>query len=164
MTLKLSPFQSTAHALAITLRAAKENEEREISIPFGTYHVYADEAAAPVLCVSNHGFNGFKSTALAIENMRDLTIDGNGSTFILHGCMDFAIIKDSANITIRNLNVCCADSCNFQGKVTASENGCVTVELEENYCKLRSPFYHKSMDKGTSFLFDMFLMTIIKEH
>lgn len=132
MTLLPSPFGSVAHSLALTLRAAKESGAGRIDLPKDVYHVYADEAAAPVLCVSNHGFNGFKSTALAIEEMENLTVDGNGSTFILHGAMDFAIVSKSKNITIKNLTVTCADTCNFQGKVIEAAGGCVTVELEEH--------------------------------
>ena len=132
MELINSPFGSVAHSLALTVRAAKENGEHEIFIPGGTYHVYSDESSAPVVCVSNHGYNGFKYAALAIEDAHDLTVDGGGSTFILHGMMDFAIISRSQNITIRNLTVRCADSCNFQGKVTGTDDGCVTIELEEH--------------------------------
>lgn len=132
MELLKSPFGSIAHSLALTVRAAKENGAREIFIPNGTYHVYADECSAPVVCVSNHGYNGFKYAAIAIEDAHDLTIDGGNSTFILHGMMDFAIISRSKNITLRNLLVRCADSCNFQGKVTCLDEGCVTVELEEH--------------------------------
>lgn len=130
MTFIRSPFDSAAHSLTRTLQAAKENKESRIDLPKDTYHIYADEAATQVICVSNHGFNGFKSAALSIEGMEDLTVDGNGSTFILHGAMDFAIVSKSKNITIRNLTVTCAESCNFQGKVTEASNGCVTVELE----------------------------------
>ncbi|MBQ8814913.1 MAG: right-handed parallel beta-helix repeat-containing protein [Lachnospiraceae bacterium] len=101
-------------------------------IPQGIYHIYADECAAPVVCVTNHGHNGFKSTAMAIEEMSNLTIDGCGSRFVLHGAMDFAIIRGSKNITVRNLTVTCADTCNFQGKVTGAENGNVTIALEEH--------------------------------
>ncbi|MBO5269564.1 MAG: right-handed parallel beta-helix repeat-containing protein [Clostridia bacterium] len=132
MQLLTSPFDSVAHALAITLRAAKERNEHEISIPYGIYHVYQPEAAAPVLCVANHGHNGYKSAALAIEDMEDLTVNGNGSTFILHGQMDFAVVNRSKNITIRDLTVTCADTCNFEGRVTAIENDTVTITLSEH--------------------------------
>lgn len=132
MILKTSPFGSVAHALAMTLCEAKKTGAREIIIPRDTYHIYANEASAPVLCVANHGHNGYKSAALAIEDMEDLTVDGGGSTFILHGCMDFAIVSRSKNITIKNLTVRCADTCNFQGKVVSSENGDVVIKLEEH--------------------------------
>ena len=127
-----SDFDSIGHSFVRTLRAAKENGEREIVIPHGIYHVYADEAAAPVVCVTNHGHNGFKSAALAIEEMESLTIEGNGSQFILHGEMDFAIIRRSRNITVRNLTITCADTCNFQGKVIRAGRDVVTIELEEH--------------------------------
>ena len=130
MTLIQSPIGSAGHSLALTLREAKLKGHRHISIPKDTYHVYSDEAAVAVACVSNHGHNGYKSAAMVIEDFDGLTVDGNGSKFILHGCMDFAIIKNSKSVTIKNLTVTCADSCNFQGKVTRSDGNCVTVELQ----------------------------------
>ena len=132
MTLLKCPFDSVGHALAMTVRAAKENGEKEIHIPKNTYHVYAKEAATPAICISNHGHNGFKSTALAIENMSDLTVDCEGSEFILHGAMDFAIINRSKNVTVKNLTVRCADSCNFQGKVIEATDEYVKIQLEEH--------------------------------
>lgn len=132
MTLINSPFDSYAHSLALSLRHAKEHGERELSIPHGTYHVYANEASSPVICVSNHGHNGFKSAALAIEDMHGLSIDCNGSEFVLHGAMDFAIISRSKDITIKNLTVRCADTCNFQGKVSDVTEEYVEIMLEEH--------------------------------
>ena len=132
MTLLDSAFDSIGHAFVRTIRAAKQNGEHEIVIPQGTYHVYADEVAAPVVCVTNHGYNGFKSTALAIEEMDDLVIEGRGSRFVLHGEMDFAVIRRSRNITVRNLTITCADSCNFQGKVIGVEGNTVTIALAEH--------------------------------
>ena len=130
MTFVQSPFASVAHSLTCTLREAKKNHASRIDLPKDTYHIYADEAATQVVCVSNHGFNGYKSAALSLEGMADLTIDGNGSTFVLHGAMDFAIVSNCKNITIRNLTVTCADSCNFQGIVTEAADGCVAIALE----------------------------------
>ena len=131
MTLIQSPVCSVGHSLSLTLREAKLKGIRSISIPKDTYHVYSDEAAVAVTCVSNHGYNGFKSAAMVIEDFDGLTVEGNGSRFILHGCMDFAIIKNSSSVTIKDLSVTCADTCNFQGRVTASEGNCVTVELQD---------------------------------
>lgn len=133
MELLTSPFASTAHALAMTIRAAVKAGDHTVTIPNGTYHIYAEESPAPVLCVANHGHNGYKYTAIAIEDIDGLTIDCGGSSFILHGCMDFAIISRSKNITIRNATVTCADSCNFQGKVVDIDaDNTVTVALEEH--------------------------------
>lgn len=130
MELITSPFGSVGHSLRKTVDEARRTGDKHINIPFGEYHVYKETASQTVLCVSNHGHNGYKSAALVIENFDGLTVDGNGSTFILHGCMDFAIVNKSKNITIKNLTVKCADTCNFQGKVVESSNECVKIELE----------------------------------
>ncbi len=132
MELIISPFASVAHSLALTLKEAKKKGEKYIVIPKGEYHVDACEAMSPAVFVSNHGHNGFKPTAIFTEEFDGLTFDGNGSTFVLHGCMDFAIIKNSKNIEIKNLTVKCADSCNFQGKVLESSNEKVVIALEKH--------------------------------
>ena len=132
MKLITSPFGSFGHALAATVRDARERGEHLIEIPNGTYDIDWRDVPTATVCVANHGHNGYKSAALVIEDMQDLTVDGGGSTFILHGCMDFAIVSRSRNITIKNLTVRCADTCNFQGRVIASEGGEVTIKLEEH--------------------------------
>ncbi len=136
MKLLASPFGSVGHALRATLKAARETGDNYIEIPFGEYHVYKEEASHTVLCVSNHGHNGYKSAALVIEDFDGLTVDGNGSTFILHGCMDFAIVNRSKNISIKNVTVKCIDICNFQGKVVESSPEMVKVDLGETHPKL----------------------------
>ena len=132
MNLIPSPFGAVGQSIARTLRYAKENGISEITLDKNTYHVYANESASPVVCVANHGYNGFKAAAFAIEDMENLTIDCGGSTFLLHGQMDFAIISRSKNITLRNAEIICLDTCNFQGKVIESSNECVKMALEKH--------------------------------
>ncbi len=132
MQLLNSPFGSTAHALSMTLKEAKRRGDKEIIIPKGEYSVHVDEAESCVACVSNHGHNGYKAAALCIEDFDGLTVDCSGSSFLLKGCMDFAIIKNSRNVTLKNLTVTCRDSCNFQGRVLESSTDKVVIELEDH--------------------------------
>lgn len=130
MLLLQSELNSTAHSLALTLNKAKETGDKTVVMPKGVYHVYADEATSPVVRVANHGYNGFKPTALFINEFDGFTFDGNDSKFVLHGTLDFAIIKNSRNVTLKNFSLTYADSCNFQGKVVFSENGTVKLKIE----------------------------------
>jgi hypothetical protein len=132
MNLLTSPFGSVGQSIAMTLRYAKEHGVNEISLEKNTYHVYANESGHPVVCVANHGYNGFKAAAFAIEDTENLTVDCGGSTFLLHGQMDFAIISRSKNITLKNAEIICLDTCNFQGKVIESSNECVKIALEKH--------------------------------
>ena len=132
MNLIQSPFGAMGQSIARTLRYAKEHGESEIVLEKSTYHVYANESAAPVVCVANHGYNGFKPAAFAIEDMENLTVDCGGSTFLLHGIMDFAVISRSKNITLKNAEIICLDTCNFQGKVVESSNERVKIALEKH--------------------------------
>ena len=136
MKLINSPFGAVGHSLVLTLKAAREAGDDFIEIPFGEYHVYKEDSEHTVLCVSNHGHNGYKSAALVIEDFDGLTVDCNGATFILHGCMDFAIVNRSKNVTIKNVTVKCIDICNFQGKVVESSPEMVKVYLGEEHPKL----------------------------
>lgn len=136
MKLINSPFGAVGHSLALTLEAARASGDKYIEIPYGEYDIYKEDCAHTVLCVSNHGHNGYKSAALVIEDFDGLTVDGNGSVFNLHGCMDFAIVNNSKNITIKNLTVKCPDVCNFQGKVIESSPEMVKIDLGENHPKL----------------------------
>ena len=105
MKLLTSPFGSVGHALAKTLEAARASGDNYIEIPYGEYDIYKEDCAHAILCVSNHGHNGYKSAALVIEDFDGLTVDGNGSVFNLCGCMDFAIVNNSKNITIKNMDI-----------------------------------------------------------
>ena len=152
MKLLTSPFGSIGHALALTVKAARASGDKYIDIPCGEYHVYKEDSEHTVLCVSNHGHNGYKSAALVIEDFDGLTVDGNGSVFNLRGCMDFAIVNNSKNITIKNLTVKCPDICNFQGKVIESTPEMVKVDLGENHPKL---FLINGIAGGTAIAFPL---------
>jgi len=123
-------FGSAGIMIANALDSVKRNHAAMLLIPRGVYHIYADDCTAPVICPANHGFNGFRPTAFFLDEMSDFTLDGQGSTFILHGVMDFSVIRNSHHITIRNLTVTYADSCNFQGNVLSSSRERVQIALE----------------------------------
>ncbi len=132
MSLLNAPFASHTFALTQLIKQTKENDNHKITIPNGEYHIYANEAPSIPVCVANHGHNGYKTAALILEDFDGITIDGSDSLFILHGQMDFAIIKNSNNVRIQNLTVRCEDTCNFQGKVIKSAPEKVVVQLEEH--------------------------------
>mgnify|MGYP003318030178 CR=1 FL=1 len=79
MKLLTSPFGSVGPALAKTLEAARASGDNYIEIPYGEYDIYKEDCAHAILCVSNHGHNGYKSAALVIEDFDGLTVDGNGN-------------------------------------------------------------------------------------
>ncbi len=84
----------------------KDEEEKLISFEKGEYHFYMDFAKRRTLYCSNTDSHRFplKSIAIDIENQKNLTIDGAGSTFIMHGKMIPVSVLCSENITFKNFS------------------------------------------------------------
>ena len=87
------------------LEAAKEVDGPvTLSFPKGEYHVYKDFASKRVYHTSNTGSLSYpeKSIGILIEDQENLTIDGNGSLFMMHGdIMAIAVVR-SKNVTLQN--------------------------------------------------------------
>ncbi len=83
---------------------AKELLISEIKFEKGIYHFYPDKGLEQFCYISNHNDVVIK-TAFPIFNMRNLMIDGQGSTFVFHGKMIPFLIDESQDISIKNLSI-----------------------------------------------------------
>lgn len=88
------------------------NEEKTVIFENGVYDFFADNSPTAYLRVTNScGETEWSAeevrnqcrVALLIENAKNLTIDGNGSVFRLHGRFTNIAIRNSENIVIKNL-------------------------------------------------------------
>ena len=116
------------------MMSAKKNSISEIKFEKGTYHFYPDKAYESFQYVSNHGDNLVR-TAFPINGFKNLTIDGQGSTFIFHGRMIPFQIDHSENIKIKNVSVDWAESFHSEGLVVAnnSEEHTFDIKISEKY-------------------------------
>src|SRR5690554_651191 len=71
----------------------------------GTYHFYEDNSFVREYYISNHDQDNPKKVGLAIENLKNITIDGKGSTFIFHGRMIPISILYSENVSLKNISI-----------------------------------------------------------
>ncbi len=100
----------------------------KIVFPKDTYDVRPDYCFDKPLCISNHGWNGYKRIALLLEDMENAELDFQGSTLITHDVMtEFAIIN-SKNITVKNLTLENPTTGFWQTRVVAHGDGYVDVE------------------------------------
>jgi len=67
----------------------------------GQSEFYPDNAYEQWRAVSNHD-NSLRRMAIPIFNMKNVTIKGNGSTFMFHGHISPIIVEDSENVTLEN--------------------------------------------------------------
>ena len=128
---------NTADAFAAILNeiiTAKDNNPT-IAFKKGTYHFYRDEKYSKEYYISNSDQDNPKYLGAIIENVNNLTIDGNGSKFIFHGRMLPFSIVHSKNVTMKNFSIDFADPKILQlTKIQSKDNNTYSVEAGANYC------------------------------
>lgn len=101
----------SARAVTAALEAARDLREktgRPVRLVFekGEYHIYKDHASVREIHTSNTNSIDYpeKTIGILIENQQDLTIDGNGSLFMMHGNMMALAVTHSSHITLQNFS------------------------------------------------------------
>ncbi|WP_298365837.1 right-handed parallel beta-helix repeat-containing protein [uncultured Lutibacter sp.] len=124
---------ATPAVLARVMQAA-EKPISEIKFEKGTYHFYPDRGLEFYVHISNHNDEVIK-TSFPINGFDNLTIDGQGSTFIFHGRMIPFFINDSKNITVKNLSIDWAQPFHSEGKIVAHDvaNHTFDMEISDEY-------------------------------
>ena len=87
------------------LQSRKAATPITVKFPKGRYDFYEDGAFVREYYISNHDQDNPKRVAFALENLQNLTFDGQGSEFVFHGRMiPFALLKGK-NITLKNFSI-----------------------------------------------------------
>ncbi|MGB5418006.1 right-handed parallel beta-helix repeat-containing protein [Algibacter sp.] len=143
------------------LLMAEGNPISEIKFEKGTYHFYPDKGFEKYCYISNHGDLMVK-TPFPIFNMKDLIIDGQGSTFIFHGIIIPFLINESENITVKNLSIDWNEPFHSEGLIVANDEKNKTFdmqisdeypyEIRNNQIFFIKEYYEHSL--GQSILFD----------
>lgn len=99
--------QDSVPAVEKALAKAKEIDGPvTVRFPKGRYDLYPDQAPERELYVSNTaGTNSSvkdKKIGILVEDMQDVTIDGDGSELVFHGKMTEFVAINSENITFKN--------------------------------------------------------------
>jgi hypothetical protein len=111
-----------------------DNSITEIKFEKGTYHFYPEKALEKFCHISNHGDLMIR-TAFPIKDYSNLTIDGQGATFIFHGIMIPFLIEDSKNITVKNVIIDWADPFCSEGLIVANneKEGTFDMQISDEY-------------------------------
>lgn len=157
----LSISEDATFAVASRVLKANEKPISEIKFEKGTYHFYPDKGYETFTYISNHG-DLMVNTPFPIDGFKNLTIDGQGSTFIFHGIMIPFLINKSENITVKNVTIDWADAFHSEGTIVANDekNKTFDMQISEDYpYELRNdqiyfvkPYYEHSL--GQSILYD----------
>ena len=107
-----SGMRDSAEAIWQAFEAAKEASENgtksvTVYFPKGEYHVYKDKAQQREYHTSNTSSTDAayhnKHIGILIEDQKNLTIEGDGSLFMIHGDMMALAIVRSENVKLHNL-------------------------------------------------------------
>ena len=77
--------------------------------------------------------NGLRRTAVYLKNKKNIVIDGNGATLLIHGKMTPLLFDRCENITVKNLVVDYACPTMAEATVLSNENGIVTMHINPEY-------------------------------
>lgn len=83
----------------------KEGDSIVIRFAEGRYNFYEKGAAIREYYISNHDQDNPKKVGIALEDMRNLTLDGNGAQFIFHGRMLPVSLLRSTNCSLKNFSI-----------------------------------------------------------
>jgi len=71
----------------------------------GRYDFYPDSSMMREYYISNHDQVNPKMVGIALENLKNVTLDGNGADLMFHGRMLPVSLVSSRNCTIKNLDI-----------------------------------------------------------
>ncbi|UXX78104.1 right-handed parallel beta-helix repeat-containing protein [Reichenbachiella carrageenanivorans] len=109
--------------------AYDEKPFTKVTFEKGTYHFYPDKGLESFCHISNHD-DVLISTAFPITNKKNITIDGQGSTFIFHGRMVPFLIEHSEYISLQNLSIDWAQTFHSEAEVVAIDEANHTFDIQ----------------------------------
>ena len=106
----------------IVVEILKSHPKGNVRILFGkgVYPFYPERGAREFLTLSNND-SGDKRIAFLIKDMRNVTIEGDGSDFMFHGCMVPFVVRGSSNVIIKGVSVDYDYPWTFEGTVLSSD-------------------------------------------
>lgn len=92
-------------ALAKIKAEYKEGKKVILRFPEGRYEFHEKGAAVREYYISNHDQTNPKKVGIALEDMKNLTLDGQGSEFVFHGRMLPVSLLRSENCLLKNFSI-----------------------------------------------------------
>lgn len=95
--------------------------------------------------------DGTRNTAVYLKNKKNITIDGNGATLMVHGKMTPLLFDKCENITVRNLTVDYACPTMTEFRILSNNDGICEIKINDD-CNFRADendlFWQGESDKN----------------
>ncbi len=121
---------------------------KTIELEAGEYHFYAASAPRYKLFISNHDQQGEYAVGLPLEQLKGVTLKGNGSRFIFHGLMLPVLVMDSHGVELEDIDISYACSFSAEGRIVAQDNASTTLEIHpgSTWCVEGGTFFNLGED------------------
>lgn len=98
------------------------------------YHFYKDYCQSRVIHMTNTDSfdNPTKYFAILLENMKDITIEGNGAKFVIHGDICSLALLNCENITLKDFTINYASPSNVELTVKEKKGKTITYEIPQS--------------------------------
>ncbi|XMO85917.1 right-handed parallel beta-helix repeat-containing protein [Algibacter sp. AS12] len=116
-------------AVVSRILQSKDKPISEIKFEKGTYHFYPDKGFEKFCYISNHGDLMVK-TPFPIQGLKNLIIDGQGSSFIFHGVIIPFLVNESSNITVKDLSIDWHEPFHSEGLIVANDEKNKTFDMQ----------------------------------
>lgn len=130
-------FPNTREDITLKVQNAiehcREIGQAVLMFPKGEYHFWPDKAFEKLYYISNHNQSKTRKVAFPLLNTHHLTIDGNGSEFIMHGLTTPFVIDHSTHITLKNFSIDWEVPVLSQGTVVEVGDGYFDTEITDDY-------------------------------
>ncbi|SDE72716.1 Right handed beta helix region [Pricia antarctica] len=100
----IRPGKDVTLDVNLLLESLKGKKNVTLFFPKGQYEFYPENAVEAYRAVANHD-NSIKRMAFPLFGFENLTLDGNGSTFMFHGKICPIIIDGSTNTVLKNFSI-----------------------------------------------------------
>ncbi len=129
---------------ALLEQARNAQEPCTVELQTGEYHFYAEGAPAYKLFISNHDQQLEHPVALPLVGMKELTIKGKGSQFIIHGRMLPLLVMDSHETTLEGIELRYATPFSAEGRIVEQTESSTTLEMHSGsqWCVENGAFYN----------------------
>ena len=114
------------------LQTCKGEPDVELVFNKGTYNFYPEFGIDKYCFISNND-EGLKRIIFLLENMKNFSIDGQGSEFIFHGFVNPFVINNSSNITFKNFSIDFARPFHSEATIIAINSDGIDVDIPENF-------------------------------
>lgn len=112
------------------LQACEKEKDVELIFNKGTYNFYSDFGLDKYCFISNND-EGLKRVIFSLKNMKNFTLDGQGSEFIFHGLINPFVINNSSNITLKNFSIDFSRPFHSEATILANNIDGIDIEIPE---------------------------------